>query len=39
VAATESNLQHGSPKASFPYFVIAHYHEMVFTSDNETSRK
>jgi hypothetical protein len=23
-AATESNMQHGSPKAGFPYSVIAH---------------
>jgi hypothetical protein len=35
----ESNLQHGSSKAGFPCFVIARYQEMLFTSDNQTSRK
>jgi hypothetical protein len=39
VTLTESNLQHDGPKAGFLYFVIAHYQEMVFTSDKSSSRK
>jgi hypothetical protein len=39
VTLTESNMQHGGSKAGFIYFVFAPNQEIVFTSDNVSSRK